>query len=97
MISDTFGRPWRRGVVNIAIGCAGIGGILDLRGFPDSFGRELLATEICVADRSRRRQSWSWEDAAGPCGSVRGIDRTLAADRLGLLEVVRPPSEDLFR
>ena len=50
IVSDTFGRPWRRGVTDVAIGCAGVAAVLDLKGTPDAGGRELLATEICVAD-----------------------------------------------
>ncbi|HET9092540.1 MAG TPA: coenzyme F420-0:L-glutamate ligase, partial [Acidimicrobiales bacterium] len=50
VVSDTFGRAWRRGVVDVAIGCAGIRGIVDLRGTKDALGRELVATEMCVVD-----------------------------------------------
>ena len=46
VISDTFGRAWRRGVTDVAIGCAGIRGVIDLRGTTDALGRELVATEI---------------------------------------------------
>ena len=50
IVSDTFGRPWRRGVTDVAIGCAGIGAILDLRGTPDALGREMQVTEVAVVD-----------------------------------------------
>ena len=50
LISDSFGRPWRNGIVNVAIGSAGIEAILDLRGEPDAAGREMQATVIAVAD-----------------------------------------------
>ena len=50
IISDTFGRPWRRGVTDVAIGCAGISAVVDLRGTEDALGRELMVTEVCVAD-----------------------------------------------
>src|ERR687898_141604 len=50
IISDTFGRPWRRGLTDVAIGCAGIGAIADLRGTTDSMGRELQVTEVAVVD-----------------------------------------------
>jgi coenzyme F420-0:L-glutamate ligase/coenzyme F420-1:gamma-L-glutamate ligase len=50
VISDSFGRPWRNGIVNVAIGSAGIEALLDLRGTPDAAGREMAATVIAVAD-----------------------------------------------
>lgn len=50
LISDSFGRPWRNGIVNVAIGAAGIEALLDLRGTPDAAGREMQATVIAVAD-----------------------------------------------
>src|SRR5271154_5660181 len=50
IISDTFGRTWRRGVTDVAIGCAGGAAVIDLRGTTDANGRELVATELCVAD-----------------------------------------------
>ena len=50
VISDTFGRPWRRGVTDTAIGCAGIAAVVDLRGSTDALGRELKVTEVAVAD-----------------------------------------------
>ncbi|HEX5040871.1 MAG TPA: coenzyme F420-0:L-glutamate ligase [Candidatus Limnocylindria bacterium] len=50
VISDSFGRPWRNGIVNVAIGAAGIEALLDLRGQPDAAGREMKATVIAVAD-----------------------------------------------
>jgi coenzyme F420-0:L-glutamate ligase/coenzyme F420-1:gamma-L-glutamate ligase len=50
IISDSFGRPWRNGIVNVAIGSAGMEALLDLRGEPDAAGREMQATVIAVAD-----------------------------------------------
>jgi coenzyme F420-0:L-glutamate ligase / coenzyme F420-1:gamma-L-glutamate ligase len=50
VISDSFGRPWRNGIVNVAIGCAGLEPLLDLRGTPDASGREMHSTVIAVAD-----------------------------------------------
>src|ERR1700729_464300 len=49
IVSDTFGRPWRRGVTDVAIGCAGVAAVIDLKGTPDAGGRELVATGICGA------------------------------------------------
>ncbi len=54
IISDTFGRPWRTGLTDVAIGCAGIAAVVDLRGTPDTGGRELTVTEIL----RRRRNGW---------------------------------------
>lgn len=50
VVSDTFGRPWRRGLTDVAIGCSGILPILDLRGQQDALGRELAVTEIAIVD-----------------------------------------------
>ena len=50
IVSDTFGRTWRRGLTDVAIGCAGIGAIVDYRGTEDSLGRELHVTEVAVVD-----------------------------------------------
>jgi coenzyme F420-0:L-glutamate ligase/coenzyme F420-1:gamma-L-glutamate ligase len=50
VVSDSFGRPWRNGIVNVAVGAAGIEAIVDLRGQPDAAGREMRATIIAVAD-----------------------------------------------
>ena len=50
VVSDTFGRAWRKGVIDVAIGCAGLAAVVDLRGTADAMGRDLLATEVCVAD-----------------------------------------------
>jgi len=50
IISDSFGRPWRNGIVNVAVGSAGIEALLDLRGTPDASGRDMQATLIAVAD-----------------------------------------------
>ena len=51
IVSDSFGRPWRNGIVNVAVGAAGIEALLDLRGRPDAAGREMQATVIAVADQ----------------------------------------------
>ncbi|MGA2037430.1 MAG: coenzyme F420-0:L-glutamate ligase [Acidimicrobiales bacterium] len=98
VVSDTFGRPWRHGVVNVAIGCAGIGSVLDLRGTTDSFGRELVATEICVADEiASAAELVMGKTARIPVAVVRGLDSGwLRTSSIGS-EVVRPPAEDLFR
>jgi len=50
IVSDTFGRTWRRGVTDVAIGCAGIAAVIDLRGTNDALGREMQVTEVALAD-----------------------------------------------
>ena len=98
IISDTFGRPWRRGVVDVAIGCAGVAAVLDLRGTVDATGRELVATEVCIADEiASAAELVMGKDKGVPVAVVRGIDsawlrRSSVAD-----EILRPTSEDLFR
>jgi coenzyme F420-0:L-glutamate ligase / coenzyme F420-1:gamma-L-glutamate ligase len=98
IISDTFGRPWRRGVVDVAIGCAGVAAVVDLRGTTDATGRELVATEMCIADEiASAAELVMGKDRGVPVAVVRGIDsawlrRSSVAD-----EILRPTSEDLFR
>jgi coenzyme F420-0:L-glutamate ligase / coenzyme F420-1:gamma-L-glutamate ligase len=95
VISDTFGRPWRLGIVNVALGVAGIPALLDLRGTPDDDGDELHATVLAVAD-----------EVAAAAGLVMGkTNRTPAVVVRGLglagngsgRDLIRPAEEDLFR
>jgi coenzyme F420-0:L-glutamate ligase / coenzyme F420-1:gamma-L-glutamate ligase len=97
IVSDTFGRPWRRGVTDVAIGCAGVAAVLDLKGSPDAGGRELVATEICVADElASAAELVMGKDRGVPVAIVRGVPKSwLRASSMA--EVVRPPDEDLFR
>jgi len=102
IVSDTFGRPWRRGVTDVAIGAAGLHPVLDLRGTHDAYGRELQVTEVAVVDEIAGAADLVMGKAAGvPVAVVRGVapDAFLApGERAGVLDrVVRPPSEDLFR
>ena len=98
VISDTFGRPWRMGVTDIAIGCAGIAGIVDLRGTADHHGRTLQVTEVCVVDEIAAAAELVMGKSRGvPAAIVRGVDRTWMRDGSVRAEVVRPPGEDLFR
>ncbi len=98
IVSDTFGRTWRQGVTDVAIGCAGVAGVVDLRGTTDALGRELQATEVCVADEIASAAELVMGKASGiPVAVVRGVDpqwlrRGSVAD-----EIVRPAAEDLFR
>jgi coenzyme F420-0:L-glutamate ligase/coenzyme F420-1:gamma-L-glutamate ligase len=98
IVSDTFGRTWRRGVTDVAIGIAGIAGIVDLRGTTDALGRELMVTEVCVADEIAAAAELVMGKASGvPVAIVRGIDRSWLRESSVGEEIVRRPGEDLFR
>jgi coenzyme F420-0:L-glutamate ligase / coenzyme F420-1:gamma-L-glutamate ligase len=98
IISDTFGRVWRRGLTDVAIGCAGIRPIVDLRGTTDSFGRELEVTEVCVVDEICGAAELVMGKATGICAAVvRGVDPAWLGRGDVAREVVRPAAEDLFR
>lgn len=98
IVSDTFGRAWRRGVVDCAIGVAGVAGIVDLRGTTDALGRELQVTEVCVADEIAAAAELVMGKAkAVPAAVVRGVDPAWLRDGSVAEEIVRPPAEDLFR
>lgn len=97
IISDSFGRPWRHGVVNVAIGAAGLPALVDRRGEPDRGGRALEVTEVALADMISTAAGLAMgEGAEGvPAALVRGLfwdgpDCPAAA-------LVRPPEQDLFR
>jgi coenzyme F420-0:L-glutamate ligase / coenzyme F420-1:gamma-L-glutamate ligase len=98
IVSDTFGRPWRRGLTDVAIGCAGIAAVVDLRGTFDSFGRELHATMVCVTDELAAAADLVMGKASGVAAAViRGVDPAWFRESSVRAEVVRPPSDDLFR
>ena len=95
IVSDTFGRPWRLGIVNVALGVSGVPPLLDLRGQVDDEGKRLTATVLAVAD-----------DVAAAAGLVMGKTRRTPAVIVRGLELegsgsgrdlVRPAAEDLFR
>lgn len=97
IISDSFGRPFRRGTVGIALGSAGLPAIIDWRGHPDLFGRALEVTETGFADEIAAAASlvMGQADEAMPMVLVRGLSWTAPeADGAAL---VRPPEHDLFR
>ena len=80
IVCDTFGRPWRRGLVDVAIGCAGIAAVVDLRGSEDAQGHELQVTEVAVADEIAAAAELVMGKADGvPVAIVRGVDPTLVA------------------
>src|SRR3954471_11701005 len=98
IVSDTFGRTWRRGLTDVAIGCAGIGAILDLRGSNDSYGRELMVTEVAVVDELASAAELVMGKSSGvPVAIVRGVPQEWMRDGDVRSEIIRPPEEDLFR
>ncbi|HNI35957.1 MAG TPA: coenzyme F420-0:L-glutamate ligase, partial [Microthrixaceae bacterium] len=102
IVSDTFGRPWRRGVTDVAIGAAGIIPVLDLRGTEDSYGRELMVTEVCIVDELAGAADLVMGKATGvPVAVIRGVDDAWfvpSGTQSGVItDVVRSPSDDLFR
>jgi coenzyme F420-0:L-glutamate ligase/coenzyme F420-1:gamma-L-glutamate ligase len=98
VISDTFGRTWRRGSTDVAIGVAGVAAVVDLRGTTDARGRVLVGTEICVADELAGAAELVMGKAAGvPVAVVRGVDPSWLRESSVADEVVRPYREDLFR
>ncbi|MGH9102314.1 MAG: coenzyme F420-0:L-glutamate ligase [Acidimicrobiales bacterium] len=98
VVSDTFGRTWRRGVTDVAIGVAGVAAVVDLRGTPDALGRELRATEVCVADELASAAELVKGKGSGvPVVVVRGVDPTWLRESSVAGEITRPYGEDLFR
>ena len=98
IVSDTFGRAWRRGVTDVAIGCAGVAAVLDLKGTNDAGGRELVATEICVADEiASAADLVMGKDRGIPVAIVRGVPPAWLRSASVRAEIIRPPDEDLFR
>ncbi|MEN3315334.1 MAG: dehydro coenzyme reductase / coenzyme F420-0:L-glutamate ligase / coenzyme [Acidimicrobiaceae bacterium] len=98
VVSDTFGRPWRRGVTDVAIGCAGMAAVVDLRGTTDTAGRELSVTEVAVADEVAAAAELVMGKADGvPVAVVRGLDPSWLREGSVRAEIVRPHGEDLFR
>jgi coenzyme F420-0:L-glutamate ligase / coenzyme F420-1:gamma-L-glutamate ligase len=98
IVSDTFGRPWRRGLTDVAIGVSGIQAIVDLRGTEDSRGRVLQVTEVCVADELAGMADLVMGKATGVAAAVvRGVDPAWFGDGNVRREVIRHHSEDLFR
>ena len=95
VITDTFGRPWREGLVDVAIGCAGISPIQDIRGSLDLAGRELLVTTNAIADQLAAAAGILMQKDSGvPAVWVRGL---LPEGSGTLAETLRSPDNDLFR
>lgn len=95
IVSDTFGRPWRLGIVNVALGVAGMPALIDMRGRTDDAGRELHATVLAVADEVAAASGLVMgKTRRTPVVIVRGLD--LHGGGSGR-ELIRPAAEDLFR
>ena len=95
IVSDTFGRPWRLGIVNVALGVAGVKAVLDLRGSLDDAGKLLQATVLAVADDIASAAGIAMgKTGRVPVVIVRGLQ--IAGEGAGH-QLIRPANEDLFR
>ena len=99
VVSDSFGRPWRLGQADVAIGCAGLAPLDDWRGRADRDGQELAATVVAVADEAAGAADLArGKDAGVPACLVRGLGRFVSPeDGPGARAIQRPEAEDLFR
>jgi len=99
IVADSFGRAWRLGQVEVAIGCAGLAPLDDWRGRADAGGRELEATVIAIADEAAAAADLVRDKASRvPVAIVRGLERHVSTeDGPGAAALRRPPAEDLFR
>ncbi|HWW45771.1 MAG TPA: coenzyme F420-0:L-glutamate ligase [Acidimicrobiia bacterium] len=97
IVSDTFGRAWRHGLTDVAIGVAGLAAVVDLRGAADALGRELQVTEVAVADEIAGAAELVMGKAARVAAAiVRGLDPAWRREG-SARELVRAPADDLFR
>lgn len=99
VVADSFGRPWRLGQVDVAIGCAGVAPLDDWRGRRDRDGDELAATVIAIADELAGAADLVRDKDEGvPAAIVRGLGRLVTAeDGPGAAALRRPREDDLFR
>ena len=98
VVSDTFGRPWRRGLTDMAIGCAGVLAVLDLRGTSDAGGRELQVTEVAIVDElAAAAELVMGKDGGIPVAVVRGAPEGWFGDGRVGRDLLRPAADDLFR
>jgi len=97
IVSDTFGRPWRQGLTDVAIGVSGIAALIDLRDTPDATGRVLQVTEVAIADEIAAAAELVMGKANGvPVAIVRGLDPSWLGEG-SVRQLIRPAQEDLFR
>jgi coenzyme F420-0:L-glutamate ligase/coenzyme F420-1:gamma-L-glutamate ligase len=98
IVSDTFGRTWRNGVTDVALGSAGVVPILDLRGTTDALGRVLEVTEVAIVDEIAAAANLVLaKDAGTPFGVVRGLSERFFGEGSVAEHIVRAPHGDLFR
>ena len=97
IISDSWGRAWRRGTVGVALGAAGLPAVMDLRGRPDLFGHELRVTETGFADEIASAASLLMGQAAEATPAVLVSGLSWSAPSMPASALLRPPEEDLFR
>ena len=97
IVSDTFGRPWRQGLTDVAIGVSGIAAVIDLRDTYDATGRVLQVTEVAIVDEIASAAELVMGKASGvPVAIVRGLDPSWFGDG-SVRQLIRPSQEDLFR
>ena len=97
IISDSWGRAWRRGTVGVALGAAGLPAVMDLRGRPDLFGHELRVTQTGFADEIASAASLLMGQAAEATPAVLVSGLSWSAPSMPASALLRPPEEDLFR
>ena len=100
VISDSFGRAWRQGQCEVAIGCAGLAALEDWRGSPDSAGREMRATLIAIADEAAAAADLvRTKTSREPAVRVRGLDprHITLQDGPGAAALIRARADDLFQ
>src|SRR5205807_4761878 len=97
IVSDSFGRPWRQGIADVAVGVSGVVAVVDYRGRLDRNGYELQATIVAVADEiAAAAELVMGKTASVPAAIVRGLPANLLGDGTAQ-ELVMPPDRDLFR
>jgi len=97
VVTDTFGRAWRRGLTDVAIGVSGIPAIVDYRGTTDTHGNELIVTEVAVVDEIAAAADLVMGKATGvPAAVVRGLQLE-RSETSRATDLVRPAAEDMFR
>jgi coenzyme F420-0:L-glutamate ligase/coenzyme F420-1:gamma-L-glutamate ligase len=95
VVTDTFGRPWRRGLTDVAIGISGLPSVVDHRGTTDTHGNTLEVTEVAAVDEIASAADLVMGKATGvPVAVVRGLDLVGTGK---VSDLIRPPEEDLFR
>jgi len=99
VITDSWGRPWRQGQVEVAIGCAGLAPLSDWRGYEDRDGRAVAASVIAIADEAAAAADLvRGKDSGEPAVRLRGLQHHITEeDGPGAAALIRPPAEDLFR